>query len=203
MERVSCHGEDLAWNPAISHDSVGSTLHAPAPAKSSKTKEERHKYLCESLSRDLSTNGIRCKQQTTSNPFPYANHSLQYQKKHNSSFKSKITTMSEPAKKFWKVCLSEKGIPAILKAGDVAEGSIHHVHSSHHDLIVYSNLDRNKIKNYERVRQLTDAHGLCCSKWWPHDCEVALNSIKKGERFLRDWQSNKKMRYRGDPIRNQ
>ena len=41
--------------------------HVPT-AKGSKTRQKLHKYLSESLSRDLSTNGIRCKQQTTPNP---------------------------------------------------------------------------------------------------------------------------------------
>jgi len=42
-------------------------IHVPT-TKGSKTGQKLHKYLSESLSRDLSTNGIRCKQQTTPNP---------------------------------------------------------------------------------------------------------------------------------------
>ena len=67
--------EVVVRDPAVSYDRI--LCYAAAElAKSSKTREERHKYLCESLSRDLSTNAIRCKQQTTSNSSPLSNNSL-------------------------------------------------------------------------------------------------------------------------------
>ena len=51
-------------------------IHVPT-AKGSKTRQKLRKYLSESLSRDLSTNGIRCTQQTTPNPSNVTPYTLQ------------------------------------------------------------------------------------------------------------------------------